>query len=317
MAAPKNVVVGMATYRRPDLLAGLLPRIIGQIDHAAAGLDPRPEFRVVVVDNDPDASAQQAAAALGDPRIRYVVEPEPGISSARNRILDEAHDSDVLVMLDDDETPHPGWLWHLLTTYLEHDADAVSGPVHAVFENGEDPWVIASGSYEGQRRAGMRTGTIRARAATNNLLLDMRRVRELGLRFDTGLGMSGGEDSLFTGQLTNAGGKIVWCAEAIVDDLVPAERNTRRFNLSRRFAQASTAVRVDQILTPTGSARALGRLRWAVIGVGQAVKGVVLAVAGRLTRNLSRRARGEGRIASAAGVLAGCFGVTAQPYSRK
>ena len=316
MTGPQSVVVGMATYRRPDLLADLLPRIIEQIEHAAAALEPAPEFRVVVVDNDPDASAEQAAGVTGDPRIRYVVEPEPGISSARNRILDEAHDGEVLVMLDDDETPHPGWLLHLLTTYVAHEADAVSGPVHAVFENGEDPWVIASGSYDAQRRAGMRTGTIRARAATNNLLLDMRRIGELGLRFHPGLGTSGGEDSLLTGQLTAAGGRIVWCAEAIVDDLVPAARNTRRFNLSRRFAQSSTTVRVDQMLTSPWQARVMARLRWLVIGLGQLVKGIVLVVLGRLTGNLSRRAKGEGRIAGGAGVLAGCFGVTAQPYSR-
>ncbi|MGP9683438.1 glycosyltransferase family 2 protein [Brachybacterium sp. AOP3-A1-3] len=316
MRSVESVVVGMATFRRPDLLAALLPRVVEQIEHAATVLDPAPQFRVLVVDNDPDASGRNAAAAVGDPRITYVVERQPGISSARNRLLDEAAGSDVLVLLDDDETPHDGWLVHHLSTYREHDADAVCGPVHAVFEGGEDPWIAASGYYLGQRRTGVATGTVIRRAATNNLLLDMARVQALGLRFDPRFGLTGGEDSLFTGQLTAAGGKIVVCAESVVDDLVPAARNTRRFNLSRRYAQASSHVRVDRELAGSLRGRFGVTARWAVIGAGQILKGLILAGFGGATRDLGRRAPGESKVASGLGVLAGCLGIRSRSYGR-
>ncbi|MDN5893660.1 MAG: glycosyltransferase [Nocardioides sp.] len=254
---------------------------------------------------------------MGDPRISYSPEPRPGISAARNRLLDEAHDADVLVLLDDDETPHAGWLVRMLSTYLEHDADAVCGPVHAVFEGEEDPWVAAGGYYLGQRREGVRTGTVLQRAATNNLLLDMARVRGLGLRFDERFGLTGGEDSLFTGQLTAAGGRIVFCAEAVVDDLVPRARNTRAFNLARRRAQAATHVRVEQNLAVSPRARAANGARWIVIGSGQLVKCTGLAILGRVTGDLRRRAQGESRVASGIGVLGGCVGIVSAPYARQ
>lgn len=316
MRAPQNAVVGMATFRRPELLAVLLPKVLEQIEHAAATAGMPTQYRVVVVDNDPGESARDTAESVGDARIHYAPEPRPGISSARNRLLDEAQDADVLVLLDDDETPHAGWLVHMLTTYLEYDADAVSGPVHAVFEGGEDPWVAAGEYYLGQRREGVPTGTVLRRAATNNLLLDMNRVRALGLRFDERFGLTGGEDSLFTGQLTAAGGRIIYCAEAVVDDLVPRDRNTRSFNLARRRAQAATHVRVEQNLATSRGDRAASTARWVVIGAGQLVKGVVLAAAGRVTRNLSRRAQGESRVASGLGALGGCVGVVSAPYAK-
>lgn len=316
MRAPQNVVVGMATFRRPELLAGLLPKVLDQIEHAAGTSGMPSQYRVVVVDNDPDESARDVADAVQDSRIRYAPEPRPGISSARNRLLDEAQDADVLVLLDDDETPHAGWLVHLLNTYLEHGADAVSGPVHAVFDGGEDPWVTAGEYYLGQRREGVRTGTVLRRAATNNLLLDMERVRMLGLRFDERFGLTGGEDSLFTGQLTAAGGRIVHCAEAVVDDLVPRDRNTRSFNLARRRAQAATHVRVEQNLATSRGDRAANAARWLIVGSGQLVKGTVLAVAGRVAGDLRRQAQGESRVASGLGVLGGCMGVVSAPYAK-
>ncbi len=314
--APQSVVVGMATFRRPELLAALLPRVLAQIEDAGATEGLPSQLRVVVVDNDPEESARGIVEASGDPRITYAPEPRPGISSARNRLLDEAWDADVLVLLDDDETPHPGWLVHMLSTSIDQEADAVCGPVHAVFEGGEDPWVAAGGYYLGQRREGLRTGAVLRRAATNNLLLDMETVRRLGLRFDERFGLTGGEDSLFTGQLTADGGRIVCCAEAIGDDLGPAARNTRAFHLARRRAQAATHVRVEQELAGSRRARLSTGARWLVVGGGQLVKGALLAVRGRATGDLRRRAQGESRVASGLGALGGCVGILSSPYAR-
>ncbi|MGP9745375.1 glycosyltransferase family 2 protein [Brachybacterium sp. AOP29-B2-41] len=316
MRTPQSVVVGMATFRRPELLAALLPRLLEQIEQVQSALDAAPEIRIVVVDNDPAGSARDAATALGDQQIHYVVEPAPGISSARNRVLDEAAGADVLVFLDDDETPHAGWLLHLLATHRDYDADAVSGPVHAVFEGPEDPWVAASGAYLEPLREGTPTGTVLRRAATNNLLLDLRTARKMGLRFDPRLGLTGGEDSLLTGQLTRAGGKIVWCAEATVDDLVPAERNTRAFHLRRRRAQSATTVTVERMLEPGHGARVRNTLRWAIVGSGQIVKGAAQTGWGAARKDVRARARGERRVASGLGVLGGTLGVLSRPYAR-
>ena len=316
MKEPRSVVVGMATFRRPELLAALLPKILEQIEHATVTAGLPSQYRVVVVDNDPEESARDAAESVDDSRIRYAAEPRPGISNARNRILDEARDAEVLVLLDDDETPHAGWLVNLLSTYLEHDADAVSGPVRAVFDGEEDPWVTASGAYVEPLREGVETGAVLPRAATNNLLLDLRTVRRLGLRFDPRRGLPGGGDSLFTGQLTRGGGRIVWCAKATVDDIVPAARNTRRFHLDRRFAQSATTVRVDRLLAEGSADRLRRSARWVIIGGGQLAKGALQTLVARTQKDLHATARGERRIASGVGVLAGTLGLAASPYAR-
>lgn len=309
MRVPHAILVAMATFQRPLLLRALLPKILDQVEQVTAALGPM-QIDVLVVDNDPTGSGEAAVAEVSDPRISYVSEPRPGISAARNRILDQASSGgyDVIVFIDDDETPRQGWLRHLVQTYAEHDCAAVAGPVHEVFEDGApDPWIRASGSYLDARHAGRVTGAVVPRAATNNLLLDTGVVSALGLRFDERFGLSGGEDSLFTGRLTGSGARIVWCAEAIVDDIVPHDRNNRAFALHRRRAQSNTTVRVDLILSGSTATRTVTRWAlWGLRGIRQLTAGAVLLSVGKLRGNLSQSAQGERRIASGAGVLDGC-----------
>lgn len=188
--------------------------------------------------------------------------------------------------------------------------------MHPVFPGGEDPWIAAGGASRREERPGLPTGSPLPRAATNNLLLDLSFVRAHGLRFDPALGLSGGEDSLLTGQLTAAGGRIVWCAEAGVEETVPPERNTRAFHLARRRAQSATHVLVDRLLAPDRATRLRQQARWLLIGLRQLGAGSLQALLGRARGSLATRARGEIRQASGLGVLAGCLGLVAVPYAR-
>ena len=70
------------------------------------------------------------------PRLRdarYVHEPRPGISHARNRGVAEAK-GDFVAFIDDDELPAPNWLESLLLTQRTYRADVVLGPVRPVFD---------------------------------------------------------------------------------------------------------------------------------------------------------------------------------------
>src|SRR6476620_7050027 len=76
-------------------------------------------FEVVVVDNassdyaSPESSASRTRevveARLGDRRLKYVWEPEIGLSVARNTGAKEAG-SEILAYLDDDAVAEPNWL---------------------------------------------------------------------------------------------------------------------------------------------------------------------------------------------------------------
>lgn len=71
-----------------------------------------PRFEVVVVDNAPTTSATRDAVHArfsGDPRVRYVHEPRPGLSCARNRGVAEAA-AEIVAFTDDDVRVDPWWL---------------------------------------------------------------------------------------------------------------------------------------------------------------------------------------------------------------
>jgi len=79
--------------------------------HSLLAMHYRP-FEIVLVDNAPssDATRDAVLAAHGeDPRVRYVREPRPGLSCARNRGLMEAS-ADIVAFTDDDVTVDPWWL---------------------------------------------------------------------------------------------------------------------------------------------------------------------------------------------------------------
>ena len=123
-ARPASVIV--CTRDRADRLADCLTAVLGQ-DY--------PDFEIIVVDNAPasDAVARlvsrlRAAGTRGVP-LRYVLEPRPGLSWARNAGLAEASGS-IVAYLDDDEHPDRHWLAELARGFtLGRGVAGVSGLV--------------------------------------------------------------------------------------------------------------------------------------------------------------------------------------------
>lgn len=301
-----SLVVGVPTFRRLALLDPLLPllgRELDDLERHLAGAGTRLRARVVVADNDPARSAEPVVTAYDDPRVCYTSEPRPGVSAVRNRLLDEAGDADVLVLIDDDETPRPGWLVALVRTHLDTGAALVAGPVVSELEPGATAYVGAGGFFERAHHRGRPTGSRLERAATNNLLVDLDVVRRRGVRFDEDFGRSGGEDTVFTGTLTRGGAAAVWCAEAVVTDHVPAERLTRDYLLRRTQGLAQTTVLAELRLRGSAFDRTRLRLRVAAREAARLVLGWLTLVLGRLTGSLDRRTRGERSRARATGAL--------------
>ncbi len=314
---PQTVDVAMATFHREDRLPSLIPILLAQGEAAERALDIKFRFRVLVIDNDPDGSARVNSTATGDSRVHYVVESKPGVGNARNRALREGSETDVLAFIDDDEVPHADWLSKLLATHLEYKADVVAGPAYPVLEVDLNPWMAASHIYDGPQRSHLRTGDVITRAATNNMLLDLRTVRRLGITFDQRFGMTGGEDSVFTQQLSDAGATIVWSAEAGVNYWVPAERAVRKYALERSYSLGNSGVRAEVHFATPGSDRLFCQCKWALICAGSFVKGSIQALFGRATSSLAMQADGELRAMGGLGGLAGLIGVLVTPYGTK
>lgn len=303
----RMLTLAVLAYRRPDELRSALPLLVQQLDT----VDWPGE--VLVVDNDPDGSAVAVLSELDEPRVRYVHEPTPGIAAARNRALDECPDSHLLVFIDDDERPVPAWLSALLATYLRLHPTGVVGPVTSEFSNAPDPWIVAGGFF--QRRV-LATDAVVVVAATNNLLLDLPAVRDLGLRFDLRYGLTGGSDTLFTRQLTARGGRLVWCAEAGVIDVVPTKRLTRRWVLQRSFRMGNTAALVERDMASSPGQSAATRLRLIGSGLLRVLGGGARLSLGLVSRSLKHRASGARIVARGAGLVSGATGVIYTEYTR-
>lgn len=303
-----KVTVGVLTYKRPIDLKAILPLLLAQARRASAIVD------ILVVDNDPAGGAAEMVLGMADIRLRYVHEPTPGISAGRNRALDEAADSDFLVYIDDDERPSDNWLELLLETYLrENRPVGVVGPVVSRYEQEVDAWIKDGRFFERRRHD---TGTEVMVAATNNLLLDLRQVQNSGIRFDERFSLTGGSDTLFTRQLVRSGGRLVWCDEAHVVDVVPASRLTREWVMQRAFRSANSWSR-SSIALAHSPARLLGtRLQLTGKGIVRVVGGRLLDLCGAASRSQQYRARGQRAAARGAGMLKGAWGHVYAEYAR-
>jgi hypothetical protein len=305
--AAAGTVVAVLTYRRTQHLPALLDALVEQ----AGTVHPRAE--VVVVDNDPAASAAEVVRGWAGRGVRYAHEPRPGISAARNRALAEASRAEVLVFIDDDELPRPGWLARLVGAWRAWGCAAVAGPVSSHLLAPASAFVTGTGVFDRRREA---TGALVGGAGAGNLLLDVAQVRRLGLAFDERLGLTGGEDTLFTHELVHRGGELRWCDEAEAVESVPADRVSRAWVLRRCFRSAGSWSRAEVSL----AAGAAGRLRTRAGILARAAVRLALALLALVPATVRRDAGGQGAaiatLASYAGLVVGALGFVPREYGR-
>ena len=143
-----SLAIAVLTFRRQEPLAALIPLLLEQ----AAAVAADAAAYVLVVDNDPDRSAESLVGQFADQGVAYVNEPEPGIATARNRALKSASTTDLLVFIDDDEVPVENWLKNLLVTYREFNSVGVVGNVRRKYEVTPVPWILAGRYFDRDRQ---------------------------------------------------------------------------------------------------------------------------------------------------------------------
>ncbi len=134
------LTVIICTYNRAKYIGNLLDSI------AKNDIDTS-EYEIVLVDNNctDNTHAICDAFARVHPEItfRYVVEPEQGLSAARNKGIHEAK-GDILVYIDDDALVDTDYL----RIYAEHFADnpktmAAGGPIEPLYETSVPAWMTS------------------------------------------------------------------------------------------------------------------------------------------------------------------------------
>jgi succinoglycan biosynthesis protein ExoM len=286
---PDGYLIAIASYRRPSGLRQLLDSLSAEIEVA--------DVDVLVVDNDPEGSARQVAT--NHPvNPTYVVEPEPGIATARNRALQHFSDAHrAIIFVDDDEWVGPNWLTTLITFATRTGADVVQGSVVGVLPRDAPPWVSRGGFIQRHHPV---SGQQLPSAATNNTLL--RRdawLRAGSPRFDPSFSMTGGSDADFFWGIRKSGSSIRFCAEAIVYEVVPADRLSLRWVRRRAIRNGIAETRLrrkHRDLTVAWLAKSVVRSGHGLVGLGIGLA----AGRGLQARPFDNLFRGYGRVAALA-----------------
>lgn len=271
-----SVSLCICTYRR---LAGLRA-LLTSLERLRFERVAAPNLRIHIVENDQSEYAREIceefAKRLPWPLV-YTLEPQPGVSSARNRCLElAAPNAQFIAFLDDDERPLPHWLESMLIAQSAHQADVVAGPVTAVYDRPPPAWA-ASSRYHA--RVSMPTGTPIETCGAGNVLFSSALVTTHNLRFHDAMGLCGGEDVLFFAAAQRAGAKMIWCDEAVVEESVPVERTKLRWLVRRAYRIGVAKHRAARLLD--GRLAAVGQSLWfGATRIGIGVLSLPVAVAG-------------------------------------
>jgi glucosyl-dolichyl phosphate glucuronosyltransferase len=130
-----GLTVAVPTRDRQTRLLGALEAIVNELG---------PEDELLVVDNGSTDGTAVAAESFLAERVsgRVVVEPEGGVSAARNRALHEAR-CPVVCFVDDDVRVGPGWLAALRQAWTESTAQVacIGGPLLPDWQAPRPAWL--------------------------------------------------------------------------------------------------------------------------------------------------------------------------------
>jgi O-antigen biosynthesis protein len=225
--------VVVCTRDRPEALKKCL--------QAASRLD-YPHFDLVVVDSaSKDSRAEEIAQRFG---ARYLREPKPGLSRARNCGA-MACQTDIVAYLDDDSIPEADWLGHLAPEFADSQVMAVAGRTVPLSLETEEKRVRASMGSIGAKRPRLvvdrqtpcwfEMANFGGIGDGGNMAF-RRAAFDVWLGFDERLGrgapMLVGEEHDAFFSLLDRGYRVVYTPESVVQHPYPrtlAELRTRRF----------------------------------------------------------------------------------------
>ncbi len=273
------------TYNRADRLEKLIAAMRAQAC-------PVP-FEILAVNNnssDDTTGALARLAQLPGPTLRWVTEPIQGIVAARNRAIEESINSDIMVFIDDDETPLPGILDAAAHAILNEGAQCAGGRVEMDFSHHPRP------AWLGDELLGFLAAVDHGTEAfwiedastpiwTANVAYDMRLFRDdPELRFDKrydrkGNVVGGGSDAIMFRTLLERKVRIRYCPGMGVLHAVEPWRLTRGYFLKLHYR---AGLRHGQHQLPAYRKTVLGLPPFLVAQfLRQAVKAIGMQFAGR------------------------------------
>jgi len=259
----------VCTHNRATVLRSALASL-------AAQTLPQGSYEIVVVDNaSTDATRDLVTRELaGMAGLRYVFEPQLGVSRARNAGWRAAR-APLVAYLDDDAIAAPDWLACAVAGFaeLEPDPGCLGGPVLPIWEAPRPAWLpdallpYLTVLELDQGRGPMPRGKF---LYGTNSVFSRERLAEIG-GYPAGLGPIGswhrsGEDSFVQKRLRERGLQLWYDPALRVQHRVPAERLSRRWVSQRLYLEGLSRARQRLLLREPGP---LGRIRLFGVALGK------------------------------------------------
>lgn len=206
-----NIIIGLCTFKRPDLLKLCLESL------ADLNIPDGINVEIVVVDNEPSDINKRIIDAAN---YIYLAEEKRGLVYARNRFLNyvTTQISDYIGFIDDDEVASQDWLVDMLSAINKTDADAVSGPVEIVIPENSPAYLKYAYQFS-KAREYKQTKTL----PMGNVFFKTKLIAD-GLRFDEKFNRTGGEDIDFFRRAAFSGAILFRSPLGVVKEFLTQEK---------------------------------------------------------------------------------------------
>ncbi len=253
----------ICTYNRGDVLSDTLRSYAEMRDFEC-------QVELVVVDNNSTDQTRQIVNAFTQKHqnlaVRYLFEPQPGLSYARNTGIRESQ-GEIIGFVDDDVYFDPYWLKETWRAFQEHaEASCMGGRSIPRFETGQPDWVTEELLvYYGSTNSGDVAKFMVYPEYPFGLNMAFRRnvFGEIGM-FNPNLGRKGknllsDEEKDIFYRVAYAGLKVIYTPHALLFHRIPETRARKEWILSRSYWQGVSSVTFEQIVAPRSRLVLLGQ----------------------------------------------------------
>lgn len=226
-----SISIIIPTFQRPKDLLAATRSVFAQtmLEKTACTL--------IIVDNDPSASAAEVIETLRDEApstLKFIAthEPRPGVANARNRAIEHVT-TDLIAFLDDDQSAgDERWLEKLYKLHKELNPSVVFGPLVSVLPDTVIEHEAYFKRFFGRDDPSPR-GFITHYHGGCNTLIDVSKLPKSRPLFDISTNETGGEDDMLFVSIQKIGGTFAWEPDAHVYERVPKRRATLSYTLRR------------------------------------------------------------------------------------